>query len=68
MKILSRVKGLPRHLLLLPAFDCILVQGYLKNGEVSDGGCQVEIQDETGKTLVSTFLTAQQIAEIKLES
>ena len=37
------------------AFDCILVQGYLKNGEVSDGGCQVEIQDETGKTLVSTF-------------
>lgn len=49
------------------AFDCILVQGYLKNGEVSDGGCQVEIQDETGKTLVSTFLTAQQIAENQLD-
>ena len=46
------------------AFDCILVQGYLKNGEVSDGGCQVEIQDETGKTLVSTFLTAQQIEDM----
>lgn len=49
------------------AFNSILVQGYLKNGEMSGGGCQVQILDETGKTLVKTFLTAQQIVQNQLD-
>lgn len=48
-------------------FDHVLVQGYFKNGAVPDGGCQVQIQDEKGKKLVDTFLSAQQIAETQLD-
>ena len=49
------------------AFDHILVQGYLKNGAVPDGGCQMLIQDEEGKKLEEAFLSAQQIAETQLD-
>ena len=49
------------------AFDHILVQGYLKNGAVPDGGCQMLIQDEEGKKLAEAFLSAQQIAETQLD-
>ena len=49
------------------AFDHILVQGYLKNGAVPDGGCQMLLQDEEGKKLAEAFLSAQQIAETQLD-
>ena len=48
-------------------FDHILVQGYLKKGEASDGGCRMEIRDAEGETLVSTFVTAEQIREKQLD-